>query len=110
MFWIKAILRHKYLTSLPLGANHAALARTNNDLASTMETVASVRHENQVLAQQQVALAAQVAHMNETPVYTAPPVQPAIPDEISTLTDLLGRFAALSTATTTMSPLTSSNA
>jgi len=51
MFWIKAILRRKYLTSLPLGANHVALARTNNDLASTMETVASVRHKNQVLPQ-----------------------------------------------------------
>ena len=106
MFWIKAILRHKYLASRPRGAHHVSLERTNNDLASTMETVASVHHDNQVLAQQQVTLAAQVARLSETP----PTAQPTIPDDISALTDLLGRVAALGTATPTTSPTTSTSA
>jgi len=72
MFWIKAILRRKYLT-IPHDANHAALARTNNDLTSTMETVASVHHENQLLAQRQVVLLARIDHINEAPACAASP-------------------------------------
>jgi len=57
MFWIKAILRCKYLTVDKRAAHHAAIER-NNDLASAMETVEYVRHHNQLLAQQQHALLA----------------------------------------------------
>eukprot|EP00532_Pseudo-nitzschia_australis_P010237 CAMPEP_0168230050 /NCGR_PEP_ID=MMETSP0140_2-20121125/15675_1 /TAXON_ID=44445 /ORGANISM="Pseudo-nitzschia australis, Strain 10249 10 AB" /LENGTH=192 /DNA_ID=CAMNT_0008162049 /DNA_START=344 /DNA_END=920 /DNA_ORIENTATION=+ len=110
MFWIKAILRRKYLTTERHDANHAALELTNNDLTSAMETVASVCHENQLLAQRQLALSACINHINEAPVCTAPPVQATIPDEISALTDMLGRFAALSTATMITSPSTTSTA
>mmetsp|Transcript_8583 Transcript_8583/g.18729 ORF Transcript_8583/g.18729 Transcript_8583/m.18729 type:complete len:100 (+) Transcript_8583:301-600(+) len=73
-----------------------------------METVASVCHESQLLAQQQHALLACIDHLHEARdanVCPAPPVQDTIPDNISALTDILGRFAALTTAT---SPTTSS--
>mmetsp|Transcript_8618 Transcript_8618/g.18781 ORF Transcript_8618/g.18781 Transcript_8618/m.18781 type:complete len:187 (-) Transcript_8618:407-967(-) len=46
MFWIKAILRRKYLGTDTHAANHAALEQNSNDLASAMETVASIRHKN----------------------------------------------------------------
>eukprot|EP00532_Pseudo-nitzschia_australis_P006503 CAMPEP_0168172840 /NCGR_PEP_ID=MMETSP0139_2-20121125/5508_1 /TAXON_ID=44445 /ORGANISM="Pseudo-nitzschia australis, Strain 10249 10 AB" /LENGTH=123 /DNA_ID=CAMNT_0008090597 /DNA_START=737 /DNA_END=1107 /DNA_ORIENTATION=- len=66
-----------------------------------------------MLAQQQLALSAQIDHLNEARkplVCPAPPVQDTIPDDVSALTEILGRFAALSTATTTTSPTTSSTA
>jgi len=108
MFWIKAILWRKYLGMDTHAANHAALERNNNDLASAMETVASIRHKNQLLAQQQHALSAHINHLHEASkanVCPAPPVHDTIPDNIIALTDILGRFAALTTAT---SPTTSS--
>jgi len=46
MFWIKAILQRKYLTTDSHDANHAAIERNSNDLASAMETVSSVCHKN----------------------------------------------------------------
>mmetsp|Transcript_8584 Transcript_8584/g.18732 ORF Transcript_8584/g.18732 Transcript_8584/m.18732 type:complete len:151 (+) Transcript_8584:301-753(+) len=76
-----------------------------------METVASVCHESQLLAQQQHALLACIDHLHEARdanVCPAPPVQDTIPDNISALTDILGRFAALSMAATATSPTTSS--
>eukprot|EP00532_Pseudo-nitzschia_australis_P014420 CAMPEP_0168283142 /NCGR_PEP_ID=MMETSP0141_2-20121125/22777_1 /TAXON_ID=44445 /ORGANISM="Pseudo-nitzschia australis, Strain 10249 10 AB" /LENGTH=78 /DNA_ID=CAMNT_0008226983 /DNA_START=668 /DNA_END=904 /DNA_ORIENTATION=+ len=45
-------------------AHHAAVKR-ENDLASAMETVASVRHQNQFLAQQQHALLACIDNFRE---------------------------------------------
>eukprot|EP00532_Pseudo-nitzschia_australis_P017725 CAMPEP_0168311492 /NCGR_PEP_ID=MMETSP0142_2-20121227/67395_1 /TAXON_ID=44445 /ORGANISM="Pseudo-nitzschia australis, Strain 10249 10 AB" /LENGTH=457 /DNA_ID=CAMNT_0008264399 /DNA_START=671 /DNA_END=2046 /DNA_ORIENTATION=- len=110
MFWIKAILRRKYLTTERHDANHAALERTNNDLTSAMETVASVRQENQLLAQRQLALSAESTTSMRPLSALPPPVQATIPDEISALTDMLGRFAALSTATMITSPSTTSTA
>mmetsp|Transcript_1801 Transcript_1801/g.3373 ORF Transcript_1801/g.3373 Transcript_1801/m.3373 type:complete len:163 (+) Transcript_1801:2-490(+) len=73
-----------------------------------MDTVAFVRHKNQLLAQQQHALSAHINHLHEASkanVCPAPPVHDTIPDNIIALTDILGRFAALTTAT---SPTTSS--
>jgi len=64
MFWIKAILCCKYLTVDKCAAHHAAIKR-ENDLASAMETVASVRHQNQFLAQQQHALLACIDNFRE---------------------------------------------
>jgi len=57
MFWIKAILCCKYLTVDTRAVHQASIAR-DNDLASAMETVETVCHHNQVLAQQQHALSA----------------------------------------------------
>mmetsp|Transcript_3716 Transcript_3716/g.7613 ORF Transcript_3716/g.7613 Transcript_3716/m.7613 type:complete len:127 (-) Transcript_3716:109-489(-) len=92
MFWIKAILCCKYLTVDKCAAHHAAVKR-ENDLASAMETVASVRHQNQLLAQKQHALSARINNLHEernANACTTSPVQDTIPDNISTLTDILG--------------------
>jgi len=72
MFWIKAILRRKYLTTERHDANHAALARTNNDLASAMETVASAMKISSWLRDRLLSLLESTTSMRPRP---APPRQ-----------------------------------
>jgi len=110
MFWIKAILCRKYLR-LDKRAAHQASIECNNDLSSAMKTMEIVRHHNQLLAQQQHALSAQIDSIcEEHNACAAPPVHDTTSDDISALTDIIGRFAAMSTVTSQTASSTISSA